>query len=83
VEKENIQVSKDELEAWIEAFARDYKMKTEEARKLFENPSQIKRIKEELLEKKVLDFLRKSAKITEETIPAQVPLEEDSKEQNK
>jgi hypothetical protein len=47
-----------------------------------ENPSQIKKIKEDLLEKKVLDFLRKSAKIKEETIPAQKIEIEDSNKQN-
>jgi trigger factor len=83
VEKEDIQVTKEDVETWIEAFARDYKMKTEEARKFVENPSQIKRIKEELLEKKVLDFLRGSAKVKEETIPAQVSKKDDADRQAK
>jgi trigger factor len=81
VEKEKIQVTKEDMDAWVENFARDYKMKAEDAKKLVENPSQIKKIREELLEKKVLDFLRKSAKIKEETIPAQVLVKEDSKGQ--
>lgn len=81
VEKEKIQVTKEDMDAWVENFARDYKMKTEDAKKLVENPSQIKKIREDILEKKVLDFLRKSAKIKEETIPAQVIVKEDSKEQ--
>jgi trigger factor len=82
-DKENIKTNQEDLEAWMDAFARDYKMKAEDAKKLLENPSQIKRIKEELLEKKVLDFLHRSAKIKEETIPAQVIPEEDSNEQAK
>ncbi|UCB53000.1 MAG: trigger factor [Candidatus Zixiibacteriota bacterium] len=81
VEKEKIQVTKEDMDAWVENFARDYKMKAEDAKKLVENPSQIKKIREDLLEKKVLDFLRKSAKIKEETIPAQVIVKEDSKGQ--
>ncbi len=81
VEKEKIQVTKEDMDAWVENFARDYKMKTEDAKKLVENPSQIKKIREDILEKKVLDFLRKSAKIKEETIPAQVIVKEDSKGQ--
>jgi trigger factor len=82
-DKENIKTNQEDLEAWMDAFAKDYKMKIEDAKKLLENPSQIKRIKEELLEKKVLDFLRRSAKIKEETIPAQVIPKEDSNEQAK
>jgi trigger factor len=81
VEKEKIQVTKEDMDAWVENFATDYKMKAEDAKKLVENPSQIKKIREDILEKKVLDFLRKSAKIKEETIPAQVIVKEDSKEQ--
>jgi trigger factor len=77
VEKEKIEVTQEDMDAWVEHFARDYKMKPEDAKKLVENPSQIKKIREELLEKKVLDFLRKSAKIKEETIPAQVIVKKD------
>ena len=77
VEKEKIEVTKEDMDAWVEHFARDYKMKPEDAKKLVENPSQIKKIREELLEKKVLDFLRKSAKMKEETIPAQVIVKKD------
>lgn len=66
-EKENIKVTKEQVEAWIEAFARDYKMKPEEAKKLVENPAQMKRIKEDLLEKNVVDLLLQNAKIKEET----------------
>jgi trigger factor len=83
VEKEKIQVTKVDMDAWMENFARDYQVKPEDAKKLVENPSQIKKIKEELLEKKVLDFLRKSARIKEETIPAQVIQKETSKGQSK
>ena len=81
VEKEKIEVTREDMDVWVEHFARDYKMKPEDAKKLAESPSQIKKIREELLEKKVLDFLRKSAKIKEETIPAQVIAKEDSKGQ--
>ena len=77
VEKEKIEVTKEDMDAWVEHFAADYGMKTEDARKLAENPAQIKKIKEDILERKVLDFLRKSAKINEETIPAQVITKDD------
>jgi trigger factor len=81
-DKEKIKVADEDIQAWIEAFARDYKMKPDEAKKLLEKPQQFKRIKEELLEKKVLDFLRRSAKVSEETIPSQV-IPEDSNQQEK
>lgn len=81
-EKEKIKVTDEDIQAWIEAFARDYKMKPDETKKLLEKPQQFKRIKEELLEKKVLDFLRKSAKVSEEIIPSQV-IPEDSNQQDK
>ena len=78
VEKENIRVTKEEMDAWVEAFSRDYKMKTEEAKKLVENPSQMKRIKEDLLEKNVVEFLFRNAKIKEETFLAQKTEDENS-----
>jgi trigger factor len=82
VDKEKIKVADEDIQAWIEAFARDYKMKPDEAKKLLEKPQQFKRIKEELLEKKVLDFLRKNAKVNEEIIPSQVqPEDSDRQEQ--
>ncbi len=83
VEKENVQVTQEEMEAWVEAFARDHKMKAEEAKKLLENPSQIKRIKEDLLEKKVLDFLLKNAKIEEEALLSKKTEEENLNDQTK
>jgi trigger factor len=67
-EKEKIEVKKEQIEDWIETFARDYKMNLEEAKKLTETPSQMKRIKEDLLEQNVVDFLLKNAKVKEETI---------------
>ena len=71
------------MEARIEDFARHSNMKIEEAKKFFENPSQIKRIKEDILEKKVLDFLRQNAKIKEEAFLVQKTGEENSGDQTK
>ncbi len=66
-EKEKIKVSQEEIKAWVEDFAQDYRMRSEDVRKLLENPSQMKRIKEDILEKKVVDFLLRNAKIKEKT----------------
>lgn len=65
-EKENIQVTKEEMELWCEVNARVLSVKVEEAKKSLENPSQVKKISEDILEKKVLDFLLKNAKVKEE-----------------
>jgi trigger factor len=73
-EKEKIKVEQKQIDAWIEAFSRDYHMKLEDAKKLLENPSQIKRIKEDLLEKNVLDFLLENAQVKEEAFEPQSPI---------
>jgi hypothetical protein len=50
----------------------------EEAIKSLENPSFSKRIKEDLLEKKTIDFLLKSAKVKEEPYVPPEPKKENS-----
>lgn len=73
-EKEKIQVRQEQIDAWIETFARDYRMKPEDAKKLVESPSQMKRIKEDLLEQNVLDFLLENAKVKEEAFVPESPI---------
>ncbi len=65
-EKEKIQVTKEEMEAWCEQNAKTMQMKSEDAIKSLENPSFSKRIKEDLLEKKTVEFLLKNAQIKDE-----------------
>ncbi len=64
-EKENIQVTKEDLDAWVTESEKIMRAQGVEADKLVEDPSNVKKIKEEILEKKTLDFLLKNAKIKE------------------
>ncbi|MGB8656304.1 MAG: trigger factor [Candidatus Zixiibacteriota bacterium] len=75
-EKEKIQVTKEDLEAWSEGYGRTLGVKAEEAKKALENPSHAKKIKEDILERKTLHFLRENGKIKEETFVAEEPKKE-------
>ncbi len=66
-EKEKIEVSQEEIEEWAKKFTKDYKMEKEKAEELLGTPQNIKRIKENILEEKVIGFLLKNAVIKEET----------------
>jgi trigger factor len=66
-EKEKIEVNKEDLEEWAKRFAQDYKMDKEKAEEFLSTPQNIKRIKENILEDKVIDFLLKNAVVKEET----------------
>lgn len=70
-EKEKIEVNKEDLEEWGRKFAQDYKMEKEKAEEFLSTPQNIKRIKENILEDKVIDFLLKNAVVREETFLAQ------------
>ena len=65
-EKEKIDVNKEEIEEWTKKFAQDYKMEKEKAEELLATPQNTKRIRENILEDKVVDFLLKNAVIKEE-----------------
>jgi trigger factor len=70
-EREKIEITKEEIEEWAKKFAQDYKMEKEKADQLLGTPQNIKRIRENILEDKVIDFLLKNAVIKEETFFAQ------------
>jgi trigger factor len=70
-EKEKIEVNKEEIEEWAKKFAQDYKMEKEKAEALLRTPQNIKRIKENILEDKVVDFLVKNAVVKEENFLAE------------
>jgi len=77
-EKEKIQVTKQEMENWCEENAKAMRVTVEETIKSLENPSFSKRIKEDLLEKKTIDFLLKNATIKEEPYVPPEPKKENS-----
>jgi trigger factor len=66
-EKEKVGVRKEEIEEWAKKFAKDYKMEKEKADELLGTPQNTKRVIENILEDKVVDFLLKNAVIKEET----------------
>lgn len=66
-EKEKIEVNQEEIEEWTKKFAQDYKMEKEKAEKLLGTPQNTKRIRENILEDKVVAFLLKNAVIKEQT----------------
>jgi trigger factor len=66
-EKEKVEVNKEEIEQWAKKFAKDYKMEKKKADQLLGTPQNIKRIRENILEDKVVSFLLKNATIKEET----------------
>ena len=70
-EKEKIEVTKEEIEEWTKKFAEEYKMEKEKADQLLGTPQKIKRIQENILEDKVVDFLLKNAIVKEETLLAE------------
>jgi trigger factor len=65
-EKENIEVTQEDLDDWVKDNERIMKAQGVEAKELVKIPSNVKRIKEEILEKKTLNFLLKNAKVKEE-----------------
>ena len=70
-EKEKIEVTKEEIEEWTKKFAEEYRMEKEKADQLLGTPQKIKRIQENILEDKVVDFLLKNAVVKEETLLAE------------
>jgi len=66
-EKEKIEVNEEDIEEWTKKFAKDYKMEKEKAKELLETPQNTKRIRENILEEKVVDSLLKNAVIKEES----------------
>ncbi len=66
-EKERIEVNTEEIEQWARRFARDYRMEKEKADQLLGTPQNTKRIQENILEDKVVDFLLKNAVVKDQT----------------
>ncbi len=64
-DKENITVTDADLEGWLQGFANAQGMDMDEARKQLAGSGQVARIKDNMLETKVLSFLRERSTITE------------------
>jgi trigger factor len=70
-EKEKIEVTQDEIEEWTEKFAKEYRMEKDKADQLMGTPEKIKRIRENILEDKVVGFVLKNAVVKEESFVPQ------------
>jgi trigger factor len=81
-EKEKIEVTKEEMVTWCEENSKAMQVKAEDAIKSLENPSFSKRIKEDLLEKKTVEFLLKNAQIKEEKYVPPEPKQESGSEKD-
>jgi len=64
-DKESIQVTDDDTDAWLERFAQNYGITREQARAELAGSQQVARVKDNILESKVLDFLLEKATVTE------------------
>ena len=65
-EKEKIEVTQADIDDFTRKFAQNYKLELEKAKEFLARQKDIKNLKEDILEEKVLDFLLKNAVIREE-----------------
>jgi FKBP-type peptidyl-prolyl cis-trans isomerase (trigger factor) len=65
-DKEKIEVTQTDIDDFIRKFAENYNLKMEQAKEFLARQTEIKNLKEDILEEKVLDFLLKNAQIREE-----------------
>lgn len=59
--QENIEVSSEDTEKWIERFAANYQMETAKAKEVLAQSGRVSEIKDGILEEKVIDFLMEKA----------------------
>lgn len=59
-------MTQEDLGVWVKDSEQLLRLQGVEAKKLVETPENVKRIKEQILEKKTIDFLLKNAKVKEE-----------------
>lgn len=64
--RENVEVSDDEVEAWLKSLAQSYGKDDEEVKKYYQDNNLIEGLKEQLREDKALDFLLQEAVIKTE-----------------
>lgn len=68
-EEEKIEVSADDLEAWVRKYAERFQLPEEKIRQNLSDEKEGQRIKEQLLEEKVTDFLISKSEIREKGLP--------------
>lgn len=71
-DKEKVEVSEAEVDEWLSRYARSQGMEPEDAKKRARGTGQVARIRDNLLENKVLTLLRERATITEMAVPGKI-----------
>ena len=64
-QKESVEVTDEDIEAWLDRFAKNYGMTREDARKQLAGANQVARVRDTILENKVLDYLLEQGTVTE------------------
>jgi len=80
--QDNIAVSKDDVEKEIEKLLERSPDNAKEIKKYYKKPSNRQRIEDDLLEKKVLEYLTKFAKIKDVKVHTKLLREEAAKERD-
>lgn len=66
--KEKIEVTKEEIDKWVENFAKTNSLELKQAKEFIAQNKKIENIKDTILEDKVIDFILNNSKIKEEII---------------
>jgi trigger factor len=68
VKKENLEVTKEDTDKWVENFAKANSLELKQAKEFIAQKKKIKDIKETILEDKVIDFIIKNSTVEEEMV---------------
>lgn len=68
VKKENLEVTKEDTDRWVENFAKANSLELKQAKEFIAQKKKIKDIKETILEDKVIDFIIKNSTVEEEIV---------------
>jgi len=64
-QKESVEVTDEDIDAWLDRFAKNYGMTKDDARKQLAGANQVARVRDTILENKVLDYLLEQGTVTE------------------
>lgn len=79
VKKENLEVTKEDTDKWVENFARANSLELKQAKEFIAQKKKIKDIKETILEDKAIDFIIKNSEVKEEIVKESVEKKEEKK----
>jgi len=79
VKKENLEVTKEDTDKWVENFAKANSLELKQAKEFIAQKKKIKDIKETILEDKAIDFIIKNSTVEEEIVKESVEKKEEKK----